>query len=141
MDGVRMGLEFVRTYWWGVIGVAALLAGILYYFEVKKSGGLEAFTTLNLPNTPAQTVTNEDKECAFMNLAIGQSKEYIRYFEKGNEGAKAIEGFTVEQQKDHNEGVKRHKALIESYEKRQKELGCDKYEGFVAEVEKLPAPK
>lgn len=136
-----MGLEFVRTYWWGVIGVAVLLAGILYYFEVKKAGGLEAFTTLNLPNTPADTVSNEDKECAFMNLAIGQSKAYIRYFEKEGDGAKVVEGFTAEKKKDYSEELKRHKALIASYEKRQKELGCAKYEGFVAEVEKLPAPK
>ncbi len=136
-----MGLEFIRTYWWAVIGVAALLAGILYYFEVKKVGGLEAFTTLNLPNTPAETVSNQDKECAFINLAISQSKDYIRHFEKGGEGAKVVEGFTVEQKKDHNEELKRHQALITSYEKRQKEIGCEKYEAFVAEIAKLPAPK
>ncbi len=136
-----MGLEFVRTYWWAVLGVAVLLSGILYYFEVKKAGGLEAFTTFNLPNTPADTITKEDKECAFMNLAITQSKEYIRYFEKGNEGAKVVEGFSAEQQKDHNDEVKRHQQLIESYEKRQKEIGCEKYEAFVAEIAKLPAQK
>jgi flagellar motility protein MotE (MotC chaperone) len=136
-----MGLEFVRTYWWGVLLVATVLAGVMYYFEVKKVGALETFTTVDLPNTPADTVSNEDKECAFINLAIGQSKAYIRHFEKGSEGEKVVEGFTAEKKKDYDEQLKRHKALIESYTKRQKELKCDKYEGFVAEVAKLPAPK
>lgn len=136
-----MGLEFVRTYWWGVLFVGAVLAGVMYYFEVKKVGVLETFTTVDLPNTPANTVSNEDKECAFINLAIGQSKAYIRHFEKDADAKKVVEGFTAEKKKDFNEEFARHKALIESYTQRQKELGCDKYEGFISEVAKLPAPK
>lgn len=136
-----MGLEFVRTYWWGVLLVATVLAGVLYYFEVKKVGTLETFTTVDLPNSPANTISNEDKECAFINLALEQSKAYIRYFESSKEGAKTIEGFTTEAKQGHEELLKKHKMLVESYSRRQKELGCDKYEGFVAEVAKLPAPK
>ena len=142
MESLGGWTELAISYWWvGLLVLTLVAGGSVYYWYRQTHTAVEQFAASTLPNTPSDELPVRDKECAFMNLAIAQSKQILELYEKNEKGKQIIEGFTTEQKKDHNVEMQQHRQLIKTYTARQKEIGCEVYEGMVAEIMSRPAQK
>jgi hypothetical protein len=134
-------MEAIVDYWPYLLTAVVVLA-ISSYVIWKYSKSTETFTSYKLPNTEEYVVTEKDKECAYLNMAISTAKFALKQYNDPEKNKEYVEGFSNQGDLDkHNEGKQHYEELLKSYTKQQKVIGCDYYEAMVAEAMTNPAPK